>query len=525
MNLEGTTSLTLTQTARESGITRDEDAQLRCQSAKKLEDEGNYEGARAALGDLWQGFDQRPQIDGLDEATQAEVLLHAGTIAGWLGRTRQLEGVQETAKDFIFESARTFERLGLADKLVDAQIQLSLCYWREGALDEARVTLHELLSKLPERNGEQKLRVLANLAIVERTANRYREAFRIQTEAAPLLEHSNNHLLRGNFHNEFGLVLKNLAKSEGRHDYIDRAFIEFTAASYHWDLAGNAGYVALVENNLGSLLLTAGKLVEAHQHLNRARALFSKLRDKGSIAQVDETRARVFLAEEHYTQAEIAVRGSVRIFEEGDEKSLFAEALTTHGTTLARLGRYERAAGQFQKAMEVAQQAGAPEMEGIAALTMLEELSGSLPLEAMRESFQSAESLLAQTKDPGVDHRLAQCARTILRAEQERGALTKHSKSASEAGNRNSDSVGPAESHASPAEPWTGCALETEVLNYEGHLIKRALEAANGSVTRAARMLGITHQGLAFILNGRHKTLLNVRTPVRHRRRSILRAH
>lgn len=525
MNLEGTASSALTPTIPESDISRNEEILLRCLSAKKLEDAGDYENAHSALGDLWKGVAQRPLVDGLDEATQAEVLLHAGTISGWIGHTRQIEGAQEVAKDLIFESVRTFERLALTERLVDAQIQLAICYWREGALDEARITFRELLTKIPDHGGDQRLKVLANLAIVERTANRYHDAFQIQTEAAPLFALSNNHLLRGSFHNEFGLVLKNLAKSEGRPDYIDRAFIEFTAASYHWDRAGNARYVALVEINLGSLLHTAGKFVDAHQHLNRARALFSKLRDKGHIAQLDETRARVFLAEKHYSQAETVARGSVRTLEEGDEKSLYAEALTTHGTALARLGRFQRAAGQFQRAMEVAQRAGAPEMGGIAALTMLEELSVSLPLPAMREFYQSAESLLAQTKDAGVDLRLAHCARTILRAEQERGAPTQPSATTPEAGTQDSDSIDSTKPHASIAEPFTGCALETEVLNYEGQLIKRALEAANGSVTRAARMLGITHQGLAFILNGRHKTLLNVRTPVRHRRRSILRAH
>ena len=523
MGLDGASSLTLTSTIHESSVDRNDDVLKRCRSAQKLEEEGNYEGARVVLGDLWQGIGERPRMDGLDEATQGEVLLHVGAISAGIGRNRQLEGAQEAAKDFVFESVRIFERLGLADQLVYAQIQLATYYWRQGALDEARITLRELLSKLPEPGGEQKLRVLANLAMVERTANRLRDALQIQTEAAPLFEHSNNHLLRGNFHNEFGVVLKNLAKSEGRHDYIDRAFIEFTAASYHWDRAGHAGYVAGVENNLGLLFLDSGKFVEAHQHLNRARALFSKLRDKGTLAQVDESRARVFLAEQHYTQAEIAARGSVRIFEEGDQKALLAEALTTHGTALARLGRHERAAGQFQRAMEVSQQAGAAEMGGIAALTMLEELSASLPLPTMRESYQSAELLLAQTKDAGVDDRLAQCARTILRAEQERGALTKHSILAPEAGNQNRDSGGQAEPRSGTAEPWKGCALEAEVLSYEGQLIKRALETSNGSVTRAARMLGITHQGLAFILNGRHRNLLNVRTPVKHRRRSILR--
>jgi tetratricopeptide (TPR) repeat protein len=519
MDLEEIASSILTPALHGLGVARDEDVRLRCLAARKLEDEGNYDGAAEVLGDLWQGVDQRPRIEDLEEANQADVLLHVGTIAGWIGRKRQLDGVQEIAKDYIFESVRTFERLNLPDKSVDAQIQLALCYWREGALDEARVTLRELLSKLPEPGGEQKLRVLANLVLVVRTANRYRDAFRIQTDAAPLIDLSNNHLLRGNFHNEFGLVLKNLARSEDRQDYIDRAFIEFTAASYHWDLAGNAGYVALVENNLGSLLLTAGKFVEAHQHLNRSRALFSKLRDKGSIAQVDETRARVFIAEKHYTQAEIAARGSVRIFEEGDEKSLFAEALTTHATALARLGRYERAAGQFRRAVEVAQQAGAAEMAGIAALSLLEELSGTLPLPSMRESYQCAELLLEQTKDAGIEHRLAQCARAILRAEHDRSAQPKHPPLSVEP----RENGGHAEVSAAELEPWMGCALEIEVLNYEGQLIKRALESAKGSVTRAARMLGVTHQGLAFILNGRHKNLLNVRTPVKRRRRSILR--
>src|ERR1700682_656762 len=325
MDLDGTTSSILSSTIREANVNRNEDVRLRCLAAKKHEDAGDSEAAYAALGDLWQGIGQRPRIDDLDEAIQAEVLLHAGAISSWIGHTRQVEGVQEVSKDLVFESARIFERLGLADRLAEAQIQLAVCYWREGSLDEARVTLREVISNLAEPLSEQRVRALANLALVERTAKRYKDALEIQLEAAPLFEHSNNHYLKGNFHNEFGLVLKNLAKSESRRDYIDRAFIEFTAASYHWERSGNADYVALVENNLGSLLLTTGKLVEAHQHLNRARALFTKLRDKGSIAQVDETRARVFLAEKHFSQAEIAARGSVRIFEEGDEKSLFAE--------------------------------------------------------------------------------------------------------------------------------------------------------------------------------------------------------
>lgn len=75
------------------------------------------------------------------------------------------------------------------------------------------------------------------------------------------------------------------------------------------------------------------------------------------------------------------------------------------------------------------------------------------------------------------------------------------------------------------AHDWEGCSLEEEVLNYEKGLIRLALSAAEGRITQAAHLLGITHQLLSFILNTRHKDLLEVRTPARTRRRSIIRSN
>jgi transcriptional regulator with PAS, ATPase and Fis domain len=71
--------------------------------------------------------------------------------------------------------------------------------------------------------------------------------------------------------------------------------------------------------------------------------------------------------------------------------------------------------------------------------------------------------------------------------------------------------------------PWTGCSLEEEVRSYERNLIRLALDSAGGSITRAARLLNITHQGLAYIVNGRHNDLLALRKPTRTRRVSLMR--
>jgi transcriptional regulator with GAF, ATPase, and Fis domain len=72
-------------------------------------------------------------------------------------------------------------------------------------------------------------------------------------------------------------------------------------------------------------------------------------------------------------------------------------------------------------------------------------------------------------------------------------------------------------------EAWSGCSLEEEVHAYERNLIRLALDSAGGSITRAARLLNITHQGLSYIVNGRHSDLLGLRKPTRTRRVSLMR--
>ena len=131
-----------------SEITLDESARRRCQLAAKLVEASDYEGACEALGDVWEGLGVRPKLDGLTEPTSAEVLLRVGNISGWLGSVRQIEGVQEAAKNLISESVRCFEKLGDTEKVAESQIDLATCYLREGAFDEARITLQAVLGRL-----------------------------------------------------------------------------------------------------------------------------------------------------------------------------------------------------------------------------------------------------------------------------------------------------------------------------------------------------------------------------------------
>lgn len=396
-------------------------ARLRCQLAKELEDSGSYESARAAMGDLWQRVGAEPRLDGLDQHTAAEVLLRTGALSGWIGSSHQIEGAQEIAKDLISKSAAIFEDLQETEKVAEAYIDLAICYWREGAFNEARVMLREVLSRLADLDSEQKARGLLNGSIVEMYSGRLNDALRLLEEAAPLFEKSESHAAKGRFHMNLALALRKLSVLERREDYTDRALVEHTAASYHFEQAGYTRYRAAVENNLGYLFFVTGKLANAHEHLDRAHLLFASLKDSMHTAQVNDTRARVFLAQKRNSEAEKIARSAVRMLEKGDERWPLPECLTTHGVALARLGKYEESRLMLDRAMEVASQAGDNEGASVAALTIIEEFNQRLNVEEMSNLYQRADELLANTQNSETLARLRSCGRQILEAGRARG--------------------------------------------------------------------------------------------------------
>lgn len=68
-------------------------------------------------------------------------------------------------------------------------------------------------------------------------------------------------------------------------------------------------------------------------------------------------------------------------------------------------------------------------------------------------------------------------------------------------------------------DPWAGLSLERELIIHERRLIRRALERVNGSITKASRLLGTTHQSLSNKIESRHPELETVRSPPKARKR------
>ena len=198
------------------------------------------------------------------------------------------------------------------------------------------------------------------------------------------------------------------------------------------------------------------------------------------------------LAETRIVEAEKAAHRAVRILEKGDAWSLFAEALTTHGTALARLNRTGDARRAFERAISVAEQAGDAQGAGLAALTMVEELSQHLTNNDLCVTVDRAAKLLVESREIAVVHRLARVASYVLSVVRNYLELP-------------------------PTVEWTKFSFPDAVRRYEAHFIKLALKDAGGRITRAARLLRLKgHQSLTSLLK-KHPDI-----PVTRRKRSII---
>jgi tetratricopeptide (TPR) repeat protein len=480
----------------------EEPARLKCQLAKELEDAGDYNAACEALGHFWTFKEQPDLLAGLDQLSRAEVLLRQGTLTGWIGSTTQIAGSQEKAKDLIGQAITIFQDLKDNRRVVEAETELAYCYWRQGAFDEARSVLADARSRVSDDDKSLKAVIYLRSALLENSATRFHDSTRILSEASHLFNEAASEALKGKFHNTLGLAFKNLAATEQRNDYVDRALIEFTAASFHFENAGHIRYHARVENNLGFLFSKIGRFDEAQRHLERARQLFSELGDRGSVAQVDDTRAQVFIGAGQFTHAERVARSAVKALERGGEQSLLAEALTTHALALSKIGKDSRCRHNLQRAIEVSENSGDLEAAGRARLCLIEELGAKISAKELTAIYLDAAELLENSQDPATVKRLRKAARNVIHILD----------------NELSSGV-----TAGQTDGWEGFCFKRETLRYERLLIERALRDTGGLVSRAAQLLGFKHhQSLISLINSRHKELIKARTTVRHRRRSLL---
>ncbi|HKR14820.1 MAG TPA: response regulator [Pyrinomonadaceae bacterium] len=153
---------------------------------------------------------------------------------------------------------------------------------------------------------------------------------------------------------------------------------------------------------------------------------------------------------------------------------MLAEALTTHGIVLSALRHDDQAYAAFERAIQIADEAGDRESAGLAALALVEHLQGRLSDEELFSILEGANERLEKAQNVDLLRRQKECFRRFL---------------------------------SRMMWPELPISLEQSVGQYEARLILRALEATDGVIRQAARLLKLSYQGLQKILNNRHSDL------------------
>ena len=395
--------------------THDEEVQIFCTVAREQVAVGNYEAGCAVLRKWWT-IGEWPRLGTLSPGSSADLLLTAGSLAGFVVSTRQVPRGQKQAEELLNGAIALFEQLGAKTRAAEGRMEVANCYYREGLFDVARTTLRAAIEELPNDDCELRSVALVRLGTVERHAGRLHDSLARMNEAAVNVELAGP-WATGRYHQELATTLKELAIAERRNEYFDLALDHSLKALHEFQGIGNHRYVAAVENNVGLLLLLAGeRLDEAEARLIRARNLFDGFTDKVKRAQVDETLAWLHIAAKRFEVAEQAIVRAIETLETGDEEALLAESLTTHGIVLCGLGRHREAKRVLDHANRVAESCGDSERAGCALVIMIEEMSELLEDDERLELGARMSQLLSHSQQASIVERLQKCLKTITRA-------------------------------------------------------------------------------------------------------------
>jgi signal transduction histidine kinase/ActR/RegA family two-component response regulator len=391
-----------------------EHVEAACDTARQKLEVGDYNGGVKALSRWW-SLGSWPRHSYLTNRASAELLLMTGTLSGLIASTKHLPGGQRPAEGLLNGSVALFEQMQQTARASEARIELACCYFWQGLFDLARATLRSSLEMLNERDTELRSVALIRLALVEHHAGRLHDALQLLNEASTLVK-SERPWIKGRFHLELATTLKDLGLAEDQDKHFQGSLINYQQALIEFEQLGNRRYIAIVENNLGYLLLTLERFNEAQAHLQRAINLFEEFGDQVRGAQVKETIARLHIASSHYEQADLAIKSALNTLEGSSEDALLAEALMTQGLVLCRLDYKQEAKPIIERARRVAERCGDRENAGRALLILIEEMCDQLPDDERREIGAQASQLLANSQQHATRERLKKCLEQIAEA-------------------------------------------------------------------------------------------------------------
>jgi tetratricopeptide (TPR) repeat protein len=190
----------------------------------------------------------------------------------------------------------------------------------------------ETLTNLKELSQHDRRCVaVIDKAILHRRTKQYREGMRELIKAEQVFEYSDNRILKAKNKNILAQLQAGVARTEKDAEYFDKARFNFGAALAYLEAEEVRDYlsIAAILNNLANTLLELGETDEAHARVDRAERIFNDAGEQAWLAQVYDTRAKVYIAQGIYKEAVRWASRAVLILMDGVERDPYEEAKAT----------------------------------------------------------------------------------------------------------------------------------------------------------------------------------------------------
>lgn len=307
---------------------------------------GDYSRAYQLLAVFWNDFRVKPDIRELPADIVAEVYLRCGSVAGYLGRSKQIGNAQEISRSLLTEAKERFIQLGAEAKISECENYLSLSYERVGDINNARQFLESAFMRNLPINHPSRLHSHIIDSLLKLAEKNFEEIVLSSPMLEGLFQQSDNNILKGCFYNHYGLALKNTGKPE-------EALDKYLTARYFFFEAGHHQYCGALENNIANLYLAEKQYKEAHNFAQKAENSFKLVGDFSRQGFSLDTRANIFLAEENFEKACEFSDKAIKLLQNGESLYFLVEAYLTKTKSLVRLERHAEAKELSEKAKEI----------------------------------------------------------------------------------------------------------------------------------------------------------------------------
>lgn len=320
------------------------------ETVKISEQTGDFGIAIKAFKEIWEDLSIDPNFSEFPLPEQAELFHISGSFLSTYGKVKNFKNYQERGKNLLFKAIEIFEKIGDSERIADAEGALAICYFYEGALEDAEFILEQTAKKFLENQlNLVYLQNRVNLLLTKLFQKKYQECLFIINDIEISMEFCPDYRNCSIFHENAGLTYRGIGQ-------ISQAVNHYNKAIYYAKIINNQVSISSIKNNLAFLYNKINKFDLAQSSINEAISIAEAQQQHGWLASFYDTKALIYANQGSFNLALEFIEKAINITKSGEDARVLTEALWNKCKFLLALDRKEEAITLFGELIPIASQ-------------------------------------------------------------------------------------------------------------------------------------------------------------------------